>query len=55
MIKVIGISVAALFIIYKFLGNTGLILIACIFAVLLALIYFNQNKILYMPGEPLLI
>ena len=44
---ILGIVVAALF---YFGGWTTLLILAILISVLLGLVYFNQNKLLYMPS-----
>lgn len=49
MSKVLGISIAVLLIFYKFFGLKAILVLLAIIVALLTLVYFNQNKILYIP------
>jgi len=49
MYKFVGISLGVAWILYSFSGAKAIIGIISIVVVLLTVIYFNQNKILYMP------
>jgi hypothetical protein len=51
MFKVVGIALAVLLILFQFFGTSGLLVVISVAVVLLALIYWNQNKILYMPSN----
>ncbi len=54
MIKGVVIPLGAIWIIYSFFGTKAIYGIIAIIGLLLILIYFNQNKILYMPCKAFL-
>ena len=51
MIKALVIAVAVVLMLYKFFGINFIYMLAVVIVALLALIYTNQNKMLYMPGK----
>lgn len=54
MIKTVVIPLGIIWILYSFFGTKTIVGVLSIVALLLVLIYFNQNKILYMPGKAFL-
>ena len=53
MIKALAILGVALVMFYYFFGAKFIGVLGLIFLALMTLIFFNQNKILYMPGKVL--
>lgn len=53
-IPTIAITIGALSLFFYLSGYKGLIILAVLFTILLGLIYFKQNMLLYMPGNRLL-
>jgi hypothetical protein len=49
MYKLLTIGGLVLAILYKLFGTKGFIVLLCVAAILLGLVYLNQNKILYIP------
>ena len=51
MIKALVIAGAVLVMLYKFFGAKFLAVLGLIVLALMVLVYFNQNKLLYIPGN----
>lgn len=52
-IQGILIAIAAITFFFYMTGKTGLIIVGVLLAILMGLIYFKQNMLLYMPGKTL--
>lgn len=50
-IQTIAITVAALSLYFYLTSYKGLIILAVLLTILMGLIYFKQNMLLYMPGK----